>query len=60
MIDHPSLEEAPRPVYIKKDVIDNHIVWTLRGEKGTLLALSNDKESLENSIDDQYKLVTTH
>ena len=62
MIDYPSEkeEDSPHLVYIKKDIINNCTVWTLHGEKGTLLALSNDKESLENSIDDRYKLVTTH
>ena len=60
MISPQIQENAPRVVYIRKDMINNRPVWTLREENGALLAYSEDKETLETAVDENYTLVTTH
>ena len=60
MISFQTEENTPHLVYIKRDVINNRPVWSLREETGELLAFSEDKEVLETAVDENYTLVTTH
>ncbi|MBP5160757.1 MAG: hypothetical protein ILP11_01750 [Alphaproteobacteria bacterium] len=60
MISSQTPENTPQIVYIRKDVINNRLVWTLREEHGELLAYSEDKAALETAVDENYTLVTTH
>lgn len=60
MISSQTLENTPQIVYIRRDVINNRPVWTLREENGELLAYSEDKAALETAVDEHYQLVTTH
>lgn len=60
MIDSPLQANTPHVVYIRKDIINNQPVWSLREEDGELLAYAKDKESLENALDENYRLEVAH
>ena len=60
MISSQTTDNTPQIVYIRRDIINNRPVWTLREENGELLAYSEDKAALETAVDENYTLVTTH
>lgn len=53
-------EDAQRIAYIRRDVINNRPVWSLREENGELLAYAEDKEILKTAVDEKYTLVMAH
>ena len=53
-------DNQQRIAYIRRDVINNHPVWSLREENGELLAYAEDKEVLKTAVDEKYTLVMAH